>query len=245
MARPKLVKVAVESVLSQKDVSLELIIVNDGARDETPKVLEEIKAKDPRVTIITNDKNLGISASVNKALTTASGKYIARLDDDDFWIDRYKLKKQVAFLDSHPDYVLVGTGVRVVNEHGEKTGELVRTQHNDKIYQRLLFSNRFTNATVLYRKSALDQIGLYDKGLIFGNDDYDLVLRLGQIGKMHNLPDICVAYRKTDNNYSKKFAHEILRSNIDLVKKYRNKYPNYRMAILYNYYKYLFSFLKP
>src|ERR1700688_1532416 len=120
--RAALLRRAVQSVFRQSFPDWELIVLDDGSTDGTEAMLKEFMGRDHRITTIRNPKNenAGIAKFLDKGLAAAKGEYIARLDDDDYWIDDDKLKKQVAFLDSHPDYVVVGTGVRVINKEGKE-----------------------------------------------------------------------------------------------------------------------------
>ena len=108
-----------ESVFRQTFEDWELIVVDDTSTDGTPMVLEEMRARDSRVKIINNMHSdyavAGITGVLRQGFDVARGKYIARIDDDDYWIDDRKLEKQSAFLDAHPDYVVVGSGVVVVD----------------------------------------------------------------------------------------------------------------------------------
>lgn len=88
----KIVNTAIESVLEQRFKNFELILVNDGSQDNTLKVLKKIEAKDKRVKVINNRKNIGLSASRNKAIASAIGEYIVHLDGDDTFYNRDTLK---------------------------------------------------------------------------------------------------------------------------------------------------------
>ena len=75
---------AIESILNQTYKEFEFIIINDGSIDETKNILAEFQKKDSRIKILTNEKNEGLPNSLNKGLAIAQGKYIARMDDDDY-----------------------------------------------------------------------------------------------------------------------------------------------------------------
>ena len=83
----KLVNEAIESVLNQSFTNFELLLVNDGSSDNTLKYLEKFAESDPRVVLIDNVKNIGLSASRNKAIKKAKGEYIVHLDGDDTLYD--------------------------------------------------------------------------------------------------------------------------------------------------------------
>ncbi len=89
------IKFAIESVLNQKYWNLELIIINDASTDATPLIIEKYRKWDSRVVVSRNPVNQKLVASLNHGIQLAQGEYIARIDDDDIWIDPDKLSKQV------------------------------------------------------------------------------------------------------------------------------------------------------
>src|SRR3989344_1436560 len=120
--RAHLVGRAIESVISQTFQDWELIVIDDASTDGTLEMLHGWRNKDPRIVVIHNAVNQypDISKTLNQGLAVARGKYIARVDDDDYWIAPEKLEKQIAFLETHTDHVLVGTGVIVVDDAGNE-----------------------------------------------------------------------------------------------------------------------------
>jgi succinoglycan biosynthesis protein ExoO len=92
--RKKVFGKSVESVLSQKGVSLELILVNDGSTDNTLEIMNELAGRDSRIKLVSNPQNLGVSASRNRGLQAASGQWICSVDADD-WISEGRLARLV------------------------------------------------------------------------------------------------------------------------------------------------------
>ena len=97
---------AISSVLAQEFEDFEFIIVDDGSTDSTSDIIESFD--DKRIIYIKNETNIGVTKSRNKALDFAKGKYIACLDADDTCTPD-RLKKQVAYMESHPQCVLCST----------------------------------------------------------------------------------------------------------------------------------------
>lgn len=96
-------KEAIKSILDQTFSNFEFIICDDKSTDNTLQVLKEIAKKDNRIKIISNKQNMGLGASLNHCLKFARGKYIARMDDDDFSNkDRFQI--EFDFLEKHPEY---------------------------------------------------------------------------------------------------------------------------------------------
>ena len=96
---------AIESVLNQTFRDFELIVINDCSTDSTPEILNGFQERDNRVKVHTNEVNLRLPSSLNKAISLAKGKYVARMDADDICLPD-RLEKQYDFMESHPDVAL-------------------------------------------------------------------------------------------------------------------------------------------
>ena len=96
---------AIDSVLKQSFTEWELIVINDCSTDRTAEILSQYEAADARVKVYTNEVNLRLPSSLNKAISYARGKYIARMDADDICISD-RLEKQYAFMEGNPDVAL-------------------------------------------------------------------------------------------------------------------------------------------
>ncbi|HZJ18147.1 MAG TPA: glycosyltransferase family A protein, partial [Patescibacteria group bacterium] len=147
--RKILLQKAIKSVLSQSFEDFELIIVDDGSTDNTEVVVSQFQDKRIKYKKLTKQKT--VTDVRNKALDISSGKYIALLDDDDVWIDNDKLKKQVYFLNKHPDYVLIGTGAIVVNEDGNEKYRFLNPQEDEKIKDNMLSRCLFVNSSTMFK----------------------------------------------------------------------------------------------
>lgn len=243
--RGEYIERAIKSVLEQTYKNIELIIVNDGSSDDTPKILSEISARDPRIIILTNKTNLGLVKTLNKGVKNARGKYIARIDDDDIWSDSEKLKKQVRFLEGNPDYILVGGGVIAVDKEGREIVRYLLPEKDEEIRSFLLLNNPFAHSTVVFKKDVWEKVRGYNEELSF-SEDWDLWLRFGQLGKFYNFQEYFFYYFKGEQNRCNYYnIGRHLRANIRLRKKYRHYYPGYSKAYLLcwaDYFYYLLPF---
>ena len=96
---------AIDSILNQTFNNFEFIIIDDASTDDYVKIIKSYD--DPRIKLIVNKKNIGQSATLNKGLELARGKYIARMDQDDISMPE-RLKKQMGFMDEYPKFAVPG-----------------------------------------------------------------------------------------------------------------------------------------
>ena len=219
---------ALQSVINQDFNDWELLVIDDGSSDTTVEIVEKYAQIEPRIIYLKNEKNLGIQRTLNKGLQIAKGKYIARIDDDDQWIEKNKLSLQVAYLDEHVDCVLVGTGTIIVNEEGKETTRYIGPQSDTAVRNNILSRNCFVHSSVLFRADAVRNLGGYSESIeTKHSEDYDLWLRLGSVGIFTNLPIYGVRFLLSTHNISSQNLLMQYSNNIRLIKKYRNNYPNY------------------
>lgn len=231
--RAELLKKALLSVSSQSFKDFEVIVINDGSSDETEKILNDLKIERFKdLKIITHQASIGITKSRQEALEKSTGEYIAILDDDDQWTDPEKLKKQVEYLDAHPDCVLVGGGVELIsNQIKNPNGKNIRLrpESDQQIRQTMLFRNNFFTSTVIFRRQeAIKANGFLSDEDDFG-EDYDLWLRLGKFGKMYNFQQPFTAYRVPD--YNKEKFKGFVKKQLCLIKRNKSAYPLYYLAV--------------
>lgn len=233
---------AIQSVLNQTYKDFEIIVVDDGSTDNTEEVMKGFD--DRRIRYIRLSQNSGgSSVPRNIGLKAARGEYIASLDDDDFWLDKDKLKSQVEFLEDYPDYVLVGTNSVVVNENGHELARSLLPQEDEEIRGKLLEQNCFVHGSVMFRKAAMRIFAGYSRieGTHYSgySADDDLWLKLGTVGKFTNLPIYGVSYTQLSTSTSPKNRMIMWVRDIKLISSYKDKYPNYWRAISFRFVKYL------
>jgi len=237
-------KRAIRSALSQTYKNIELIIIDDDSTDETPKIISELSRKDSRIIILRNETNLGFVKSLNIGIRRSQGKYIARLDDDDIWLDQKKLEKQVEFLEKNPDYVLVGGGMIKIDEKDKEIARYLFPEKDNDIRKSILIDNPFTHSTVVFRKDVFEQTGGYKYEEEFGFfADRALWLKLGKFGKFYNFPDYFTYYLEPQDKRSDCKIRRRLKANIKLRKKYRRDYPGFYKSLLVCLSRYFYSFL--
>ncbi len=163
------VAAAIESILQQTFSDFELIIINDGATDRSRDIARSFA--DPRIVHVDHAHNIGLARSLNRGMEMARGEYIARQDADDL-SRRNRLARQVAFLDRHPDVVLLGTRVGWIDERRRPLRFSAPTLTWSQIRWGLLFATTgISGATaVLRRREVLESVGSYDPEFQYAND---------------------------------------------------------------------------
>lgn len=241
--RAKTLRRAIDSIFKQTFTAWEFIVIDDTSTDGTAEILAEFSARDSRIKVIRNATSTyaqsGITGPLNQGLAAARGKYIARLDDDDYWILPDKLEKQVAYLDSHPDCVVIGGGVIVIDENEKERYRYLKNEGDPEIRKSALLANPFSHTTVMFRADIARAVGNYRAHYA---EDWDMWLSMGMHGKFHNLQEYVTAYQLTGGN--KSFIHQRAQSKeiLFFVTAHRKEYPNFFKAYFLNEGQYLFSF---
>ena len=187
----KYIGAAIDSVLRQTFTDFELVIVNDGSTDTTQKVIEVFT--DPRIVLL-NSTHGGVSKTLNEGLAVAKGKYIARFDADDICYPQ-RLEQQLHFLETHPDYVAIGSDADYMLENGEHLFHFSCIGHtHEQIERKMYFYCPFIHSSVMYRKEAVIKAGSYSLHA-HNFEDYLLWTQLAKQGKLCNLPEALIRVR--------------------------------------------------
>lgn len=191
---------AIESILAQTLGDFEYLVVDDASTDDSWSAIQQLAGSDSRVNPIRNPEQLGAAESLNVALRQARGEYVAILDADDLALPQ-RLKRQVAFLDRHPDYVAIGSAVRLIDATGATLRYETYPTHPASARWNLLFGASLQHSASLYRRELLLGVGGYSRqhGYLC---DYELLTRLVDHGKLGNLPDVLACYRRHDGQTS-------------------------------------------
>jgi glycosyltransferase involved in cell wall biosynthesis len=199
---------AVGSVLSQTYDDFELLAFDDGSTDGSLNILREFEAKDRRVRAFFRE-NRGLVQTLNELIGLARGRYLARMDADDICRPQ-RFEKQIAYLESHPECVAVGTGSLLIDPNGRPICEHIYELTHDKIDEIHLSGeaiSRLCHPSTIMRKDAVVQIGLYREEFRLA-EDLDLFLRLAEVGQLANIPDIMLEYRHHLDSVCYKHADE-------------------------------------
>jgi len=178
---------AVDSLLSQEGVNLQLIVILDGVENDEHRVWMD----EPRVTVLRNSVRLGVGSTLRRAMTEARGEFVARLDADDI-AKPGRLLEQAAYLRDHPGTVAVTSQTELIDGSGKVTGTM-RFGTGTDIRRRLLLQNVVVQSAVMFRLSSYHLAGGYEP--LRQMEDYLLWLRLAQLGKIAILPQTLAQYR--------------------------------------------------
>ena len=180
-------KESIESILNQTFSDFEFIIINDGSTEKKClDILDEYEKNNDRIKLIRNEKNLGLTKSLNKGIVLAQGKYIARIDSDDI-ADIHRLEKQLDFMEKNPACALCGSWSHIIDENSNIIGEKKFHTEYEKIRKNLLFFNFFTHSSLFFRKEIIEKLGGYDEK-IKKAQDYDLILKISARHIVANIP---------------------------------------------------------
>jgi len=201
---------ALASICSQTYQNFIVIAVNDGSTDNTSDLLRKWQKKFgvARFHIITNTKNLGLTASLNIGLKSCSTPYIARLDADDSWLPD-KLALQIHLLQRHPDYGVVGCWYANIHH---QTQRIFRLPVTDLSIRRNIFRiNPFGHSCVVIRRQLLEKVGGYSPTVTY-SQDRDLWFRLLPLTSFYNLPFVLCHRQVTGSISQTKYRRQMCQS---------------------------------
>lgn len=225
---------SINSILNQTFKDFEFIICDDGSTDSTYQLIESFAAKDNRIILLKNSTNMGLAASLNKCIRNANGKYIARMDADDISSNN-RLQRQFLFLENNPEYALVGSWARLLNEKGIWGYRKLKQSPTKKDF---LWGSPFIHPSIMVRASVYNKLGGYRVTKeTLRLEDFDLFMRMYAKGyKGYNLSEFLLDFREDSMSIKrKKYKYRL-----DEVK---IRYMNYKSLDLIP--KGLFFCLKP
>ncbi len=189
---------SIDSVLAQTFRDFELVVIDDGSSDRTAEIADS--TGDPRVRVVRNERNLGVTVTRARGLELARGELVANLDSDDL-AHPERLARQVAFLDAHPACAMVGTWALRIDRRGRTKGEYRRPVGWRDIRAHLLFRNCFKNTTVTGRREIFRRYGYRTEFEV--NEDVDLHVRISLEHEVANLPEWLGSYRRHRGSLSR------------------------------------------
>lgn len=185
------IREAIESILAQTHADFELLIIDDGSKDDSAATISSYT--DARIRFVRNEQNLGLIATLNKGLAEANGELIARMDQDDIALPE-RLALQLAAFRREPDLIALGTSLTLMNVRGKTVGELPVLTGHEQIKRALAVTNPFAHPSMMFKRAAALEVGGYHKEA-YATEDYDLWTRLSDLGPVANLKERLLRYR--------------------------------------------------
>jgi glycosyltransferase involved in cell wall biosynthesis len=212
---------AVESVLGQTFADFEFIIIDDGSTDGSAEELRAYAARDPRIKFTVRE-NKGLTVTLNEALSRARGEFIARMDCDDVALPN-RFAAQVAYFRAEPSIVCAGGHFELIDEKGRLLTRL-RPPSDDASIQNLLLAGHtaICHPAATMRRDAVTRVGGYDP-YFKTTQDLDLWLRLGEVGRLGNVPEVVLKFRQHDASVSETKRQEQRRYGREAVERAWNR----------------------
>jgi len=193
---------SIESILTQSFTNFEFIIVDDGSQDASLEIMRRYAAVDPRIRVIVKP-NSGLADSLNVGIEAARGEWIARIDADDMAMPS-RLATQLDHAIRDERCVILGSAIVRIDEQGRACG-VATFPLNHKQLCRLMYRkiNPIPHSSALFRKAAVCAVGGYRKRMR-RSQDYDLWLRLSEVGHIGSTDRPLVRYRQ----HASQVSHE-------------------------------------
>jgi hypothetical protein len=195
---------AVASIRRQTFGDWRLVVVDDGSTDATRSIIDRHARRDPRVQGRRNAGN-GLIDALNTALATATAPLVARMDADDI-AHPDRLERQLAAFESRPDLVALGGQVSYIDAKGGELGAGRYPVGADSCCARLQFSSPLCHPAVMMRADAVRRLSGYRRPYRHA-EDYDLWLRLAEVGEIDNLGATLLDYRVHSQSVSSQNMH--------------------------------------
>lgn len=211
----KYLKEAIESILNQTATDLELIIIDDGSVDSTSNIINSFN--DERIKYFKNEKNSGISFSLNRALDLACGEFIARMDADDISLPS-RLETQIKYMQKNSEIEVCGCNVRLI---GTDEKSWPSSESSEALKVDLIFNCCLAHPTVMFRKSVVQSGEARYNSAFDHMEDYELWTRLIKSHKFGCVQDVLFEYRihpsQTTQNHDEKYIEQMSRIKRRLI----------------------------
>lgn len=223
----------INSILSQDYDNFEVIVVNDGSTDSSAERIEALRQI--HGFQFYHQENQGVSAALNNALSHARGEFVITHDSDDVMLAG-RLRRQVAYMQEHPEVGLLGASVIYIDSTGKpiKNKGVVGGQVRRMSFDQLLADAYAVGAPVaMYRREAIDKVGGYDPSIKV--QDFQMTLRIAEAGyQVDILPDCVTLYRRHETNISKTAYKSQLVYDLKVIEPYIDNpaYESGRLAII-------------
>ncbi len=186
---------AVESILAQTYTDFEFLIFDDGSSDDSCKIVEVYAKSDPRIRLFRGSP-VGYAVWLREGASRARGELVARMDADDVSHPE-RFARQVRYLEEQPECVALGAQILIVDPERRPIQRREAPQQHEAIDAALLRGrgDALPHSAAMFRRRALLDVGNYRTDRLW-HEDVDLYLRLAEVGRLANLPDVLLEYRR-------------------------------------------------
>jgi glycosyltransferase involved in cell wall biosynthesis len=224
---------AIDSVLAQQALfAWEQIVGEDCSTDGTRAIVQAYHQRFPeQIKPILRERNVGRRQNFLEAFRTCQGEYIAMLEGDDYWTSPEKLRRQVEFLDTHPDYAICFHAVETLDETGASPIKVVRADRERYTLDDLLERNVIPTCSVMFRNRLFDSFPAWYLEAPAG--DWPLHVLNAQHGAIGYIDEVMAVYRvHAGGVWSPKVSSDRRRQILLILELfYRNLDPQYRPKI--------------
>lgn len=188
----KYLREAIDSILQQTFTNFEFLIIDDGSTDASVDIIRSYT--DPRIKFVQNEKNFGITFTLNRGISLADTEYIARMDADDVSHPE-RLEKQYQYALANPECALISTWVRQISDDGQF--EKLKGPKAGFIYSLMYGPSGIFHPTTMYKKSAVLHVGMYSQEYA---EDYNLWCKMARNFKIGYLRNALLDYRSSNTS---------------------------------------------
>ena len=207
---------AVESILAQTYKGWKWVLCDDGSTDNTYQKAKEYADQYDNIILIQNDRNRGLNYTLNHCLEYADTEYVARMDGDDISLPD-RLEKEVQFLDAHPEYAIVSTGMLYFDEKGTFMKRIPK-EHPDK--RDFPKGTPFSHAPCMVRKEAFGAVkGYSESEKLLRVEDYHLWIKMYAKGfRGYNIPEALYMMRDDREAYHRRaFKYRVNEARVKTI----------------------------
>jgi glycosyltransferase involved in cell wall biosynthesis len=198
--RVALLRRAISSLRRQTYANLEILVLDDGSADETPKLLDHLATTDSRLRVLRNDSSSGLASALNRLIAESHGDFLARMDDDDL-VYPERIERQIAYMQAHRLDVC-GTWYR--RFAGIRRSVMRPAIAHEAICAELLFQPPLLHPSVMLRREVIERFGGYHEDYPHA-EDYELWTRLAPYCRFGNVPEVLMDYTLAARQVSQRY----------------------------------------
>ena len=210
------VEKSLKSVIAQTYKNIEIIVIDDGSKDNSVKVLKELQKNNK--FILECQENMGVCNTLNRAIGMSNGKYIAILASDDYW-DLTKIEKQVKVLETSKNSEFCFTQALEFDSNTDKNMRIFpKNPLSGNVLNSVFVRQHVPAGSMMFSKNLFDKLSGFDESL--KEEDWDFVIRSAANTNFTSIKEPLFFYRSHESNIMKKRGRkEILKQKILLLTK--------------------------